>query len=580
MFTLRVVYEKMPILDTTLRRLNRYLGFDITLEELEEILFTIGFELDSAKRTGDDYELKIEITPDRADCLSSVGLARAIRLYLGKENPKNYVVNEPISSNHKIIVDESVLPIRPYIAGVVVRNIKLSEEDLLELIWTQEKLHATFCRDRKKASIGFYPLNKISWPLRYYAEDPKKIKFRPLEFDTQLTGEEILQRHPTGKKYSWILANADKYPLFVDAEGHVLSMPPIINSADYGQITIEDTDILVETTGTHKETMLKTLNILSTILADLGGELYSVEIVYPENKVERTPDFKEQKWFLRLVDAERVLGIKLSSRKVVSFLQRMGYTVRVSNKKLLEVNVPPYRTDVFHIIDVIDDIARALGFDNFEPELTPVFTTGASLADRDLEQFVRDILIGLGFAEAFTFALTSIEDQFTKMRLEVPNKKVVKISGAKEAKLNIVRYWLLPELLKMLAENKAAEYPIKLYEVSDVARVCEKLSAGACNYRRLAILIADTNANYTQLKSTIEYLFGTMGIDISIKRTKHPSFIEGRVAKIIYNEEEIGVLGEIHPEVLMSFGLAIPVVAAELDLMSILGLEVKEVEWA
>ena len=72
----------MPILDTTLNRLCRYLGKALSLDELEEILFRMGFELDSSKRVDSDFELKIEITPDRPDCLSSVGLARAMAYYL------------------------------------------------------------------------------------------------------------------------------------------------------------------------------------------------------------------------------------------------------------------------------------------------------------------------------------------------------------------------------------------------------------------------------------------------------------------------------------------------------------------
>ncbi|MEX0568099.1 MAG: phenylalanine--tRNA ligase subunit beta, partial [Candidatus Njordarchaeota archaeon] len=171
----------MPVLDTTLSRLQRYLNKKITIEELNDLLFRVGFELDSAKESQEDYELKIEITPDRPDCLSTIGLARHLRLYLGIEGPKKYTSTDV--SEYKIYVDPSVEKIRPYIAGFVVKNLSISETDLLELIWTQEKLHDTFCRNRKKASIGLYSLSRISWPLRYYAEDPDKIRFVPLGTD-------------------------------------------------------------------------------------------------------------------------------------------------------------------------------------------------------------------------------------------------------------------------------------------------------------------------------------------------------------------------------------------------------------
>ncbi len=568
----------MPVLDTTLMRLRRYLGMDISLDDLEDLLFRIGFELDSAKKQEDDYLLKIEVTPDRPDCLSTVGLARALRLYLGKEKPKEYIARG--EEEYKIIVDRSVIEIRPYIAAVVVKELRLTEDDLVELIWTQEKLHTTFCRNRKKASIGFYPLNAIKWPLRYYAENPDRIRFRPLGAEKEMTGREILMEHPTGREYSFILEGKEKYPLFVDNDGKILSMPPIINSADYGQVGTKDQDILLETTGTHKETMEKTINIIATILSDMGGELYQVKILYPDGTTDISPYFHKKTRVVSPQQVEKILGIRPKCRKIKQLLERMGYRAKLKDSSLIVVEIPPYRTDIFHDIDIIDDIARAYGFDNFEPELTPVFTVGGALEDNDKVDFIREILVGLGFVEAFTFSLTNEQDQFEKMLIDVPKEKIVRIAGAKEAKISMVRYWLLPELLKMLSENKAAEYPIKLFEIEDVVEICHELSAKARNLRHLAIVISDTSANYTELKSTIEYIFSSLDILITIKRDSHPSFIEGRCATIFVGGKKIGILGELHPQVLLNFGLTMPTVAAEVDLTEVLGLGISEVEYA
>lgn len=567
----------MPILDTTLSRLRKYLGYDIDIEELEEDLFRIGFELDSYKQSNGDYELKVEITPDRPDCLSAVGLARALALYKGIRKPKVYSAEK--SDGFRIYVDKSVTEVRPYIAAFVARGIKLMEEDLLELIWTQEKLHATFCRDRRKASIGFYPFSKISWPLKYYAEAPDRICFKPLGIDKVMNGIEILKEHPTGQKYASLLSGKEKYPLFVDARGNVLSMPPIINSKDYGEIEIGISDLLVETTGTHKESMMQTINILATILHDMGAKIYSVEIVYPDGHTEVSPYFKENIAHIDLDYVEKMLGIEINAEKVRGLLERMGYTVRRIDGRIIHIEIPPYRTDIFHDIDIVDDIARAYGFDNFDPELTPVFTVGARLACGEFIDFIRDVMTGLGFAEIFTYSLTSTEDQFTKMRLDVP-KNIVRIAGAKEARLNMVRHWLLPEALKALAENKASEYPIKMFEVSDVVELNEKLEAGSCNKTHMVILISDTKANYTQIRSCVDYLLELLGVRAKIIRENHKSFIEGRCAAIYLKNRRVGVIGEVHPEVLINFGLSMPTVAAEIDLSEVLNIEVNEVDWA
>ncbi|MHA1675748.1 MAG: hypothetical protein ACTSU6_01085, partial [Candidatus Njordarchaeales archaeon] len=209
----------MPTLDTKLSRISRLLGKDISISELEELLFIYGMELDTVEKVEDDYNLKIEITPDRPDMLSTYGLVRALRRYMGLDkNPSEYIAKK---SSFLIQVDSSVSSIRPYIAAAVFKNLNISEDDLEELIYAQEKLHATFCRDRKKASIGLYPFDKIKWPLRYYATEPENIEFVPLEFGYMMNANEILKVHPTGQKYAYLLEGFKKYPVFVDASGNV-----------------------------------------------------------------------------------------------------------------------------------------------------------------------------------------------------------------------------------------------------------------------------------------------------------------------------------------------------------------------
>ena len=111
-----------------------------------------------------------------------------------------------------------------------LNNTKSPLFQIKELIDIQEKLHATVGRKRKKLAIGIYPLEKIKLPIYYKALEPDKIKFIPLEATREMSGLEILQRHPTGRDYAHLLAGKSKFPVFIDADKNVLSMPPIINS--------------------------------------------------------------------------------------------------------------------------------------------------------------------------------------------------------------------------------------------------------------------------------------------------------------------------------------------------------------
>ena len=159
------------------------------------------------------------------------------------------------------------------------KDLKFDDEKIKEIIDIQEKLHFTFGRKRKKVAIGIYPLEKIKLPITFKAFEPDKIKFIPLESDREMSGLQILQKHPTGKEYAHLLAGKAKFPVFIDANNNILSMPPIINSQLTGKITAETTDIFVECSGFDFEILSKCLNIVVTNLAEMGGKIYQMELV-------------------------------------------------------------------------------------------------------------------------------------------------------------------------------------------------------------------------------------------------------------------------------------------------------------
>ncbi|MGQ4891154.1 MAG: phenylalanine--tRNA ligase subunit beta [Candidatus Njordarchaeia archaeon] len=566
----------MPVLDITLERINELLGKDLTLDELEEMVFQFGMELESYKESSEGLQLKIEITPDRPDMLISYGFVRAIRKYIGLDKGLEKIrLNE---GEYVIYVDKKVENVRPYIGAIVVKNVNLTENDLLDLIYAQEKLHETFCRSRVKASIGLYPFDKITWPLKYTTRPPKEIVFRPLEFNIKMDAEEILRKHPTGQKYAFILEGKREYPVFLEGSGNILSLPPIINSEDYGKVTVHDRNILIEVTGTHKPTMDKVLNFLTYAFEMIGGEIYKVKVVYP-NHEETYPKIDPDE---RVIDKEyvkKVLGIDLSDAEIVELLEKMGYDAAKLDEDKFKVLIPPYRADVLHNIDVVDDIARAYTFDKFESELTPVFTIGAYLERKYIIDRIRELLTGLGYIEAFTFALTSTSDQFEKMRLPV-GKNYAEIGGSKEKKINMVRVWLIPELIKMISFNKDKKKPIQVFELSEVVELDKNFESGAKNIYHLAAITAHSGASYTEIRRVLEYILDALGKQYSFERTSHPSFIEGRIAKIIIDDAEIGVVGEIHPEVLLNWGVDFPIAAFEININKVLSWTSSELEVA
>src|SRR3990167_6740585 len=181
-------------------------------------------------------EIQIEVFPNRPDMLSYQGFKRGFLAYLGKKTGlKNYKLNSP-EKDYIVKVDSSVSKIRPYTVCAVVKELKFDNEKIKEIIEIQEKIHFTLGRKRKKLAIGIYPLEKIKFPITYKALKPAEIRFVPLESEKEMNGLEILKNHPTGKEYAHLLKGMEKFPVFIDAKNKILSMPPIINSAETGRI--------------------------------------------------------------------------------------------------------------------------------------------------------------------------------------------------------------------------------------------------------------------------------------------------------------------------------------------------------
>ena len=541
------------MLNTSLEYLKTLIKKKVSVKELEDILFNLGFEIDSLK--GD--EIAIEITPDRPDLLSTHGLARAINVFLF-EKPKKY---EAKKSEIKVFVDESVNSVRPYTVCSVVRNLKFDEQNLKEIVNFQEKLHETFARKRKKAAIGVYPLEKITPPIYYKAVEPQKIKFVPLDSDKEMNGNEILKKHEKGRKYGELLLGKKLYPIFIDSKNEILSMPPIINSAKLGKVTTKTKDVFIECSGEDIFTLLKTLNLIATTLADFGGNIYSVEVIYPDKKLE-TPDLKPEEVKINILNVNKILGTNISKEEAINFLERMGYLIEGG-----KVFAPCYRTDILHEIDIIDDIGRAYGVKNFKPDFPLIATTGGLLKETKIKNRIRELMIGLGFQEVFTLILSSSEEQFSKMRFE---SKAIFLQNQIEKSINMLRVSLLPELLKVLKNSQHYRFPQKIFEIAEVILPDEKTETKSIDKTNICALISNSVVNYEEISSVLDSLFSNLHISYKLKEVRDKRFINGRSAKIVINKEEKGTIGEFCPKVLENFNLENPVVGFEVDLSLLL----------
>ncbi|MBU0907720.1 MAG: phenylalanine--tRNA ligase subunit beta [Nanoarchaeota archaeon] len=499
-------------------------------------------------------EIEIEIFPNRPDILSLQGYLRSFKAFLGKETGlKKYKTQKP-DKEYKVKIDSSVKSVRPFTACAIVKNLQLSDEKIKELIDLQEKLHITIGRNRQKIAIGIYPLEKISLPIRYEARNPKEIKFIPLGETNVMDGNQILSKHPTGRDYAHLLQEKSIFPVFVDSKDNILSMPPIINSNDTGKVSVETKEVFIECSGFHLETIQKTLNIIVTTLAEMGGKICQMSLDYSDKKLI-TPDLSSEKIKISLENVNSLLGLNLKEAEVQKLLSRMGHDYK--NKS---VEIAPWRTDILHEVDLIEDIAIAHGYEKLIPEMPSVSTIGEESLKAKIKSEIAEILTGLGLTEISAYHLIK------KQEAELNNlQDALELENSK-TEYKYLRPNLLTPALRILSENKDNEYPQEIFEIGTVftTEKRNKCETRVQENQNLAILL--TPSNITKIKQILDYLTKSIGLQYKIEELNDPLSIEGRTASIIIGGKPIGRMGELHPETLRSWGIKMPISYLEISL--------------
>jgi phenylalanyl-tRNA synthetase beta chain len=497
-------------------------------------------------------EVEIQIMPNRPDALSIQGFLRILKAYTNKESGlKKYKISP---SGEKIIVDKAVEKIRPYSMAAIVKGVNFTDEKIKEIMQWQEKIHTTIGRNRRKVAVGYYVLDKIKFPIRYTAKSPKDIIFEPLDMPEKMNALKILSRHPCGREFGEQIKDFDKFPVYYDSNNEVLSMPPIINSNHSGKITPGTTDILIECSGTDLETLKKVITMAVVDLIDLGGKAYSLEVDYGNKK--EFIDLKPETMKISLENTNKLLGLSLKEIDLEKLLPRMGYDYK--NGKVL---IPPWRTDILHEVDIIEDIAIAYGYNNLIPELPKVATIGEEDRYSKLSRKIAEILASIGLIETSSYHL-----------IKENELKLAKLSGEKieladsKTDYKLLRPNLLIPALRILSENKDNEYPQKIFEIGTIFKKDKenKTETGIIEHENL--IIALTPSNFTEAKQILDCLFKNLDIRYSLEEAETSFTIEGRTGRIRLNNTPIGYIGEVHPETLKDWNLKLPLTIIELSL--------------
>lgn len=546
----------MPTITFSLKDLQNLARKKIALKDMEEIAEYLKGEFENYDRKTDEVTLSLDDT--NLPYLWSVeGIARLLRGIYGVE--KGIPELKVKKGSYQIIVDRQVKEIRPYIAALVAKGKKINEYLLKQLIQLQEKFCESYGRRRQKASIGLYSYKRIAFPVHYKAVLPDSVSFIPLEFGKKLNLSQILKEHPKGRDYSWILKGKKLYPLLVDSKNEVLSFPPIINSNFTGKLEVNDSDLLFEVTGEDEETINLATNIFAYALFDRGFEIYSVEIKYPEKKVA-TPFLFNDSIKIKEGDVKKLLGLELSKNEIKKLLEKARYGFND-----FSVKIPPYRKDIMHPYDVIEDIAVIYGFHNIKDLPLESYTVGETTEMLKFSDLIREIFIGFGYQEVMSQILSNNKTLYENMNSQ--DLGTIEIKNQMSESYSAVRTWIIPLMLEVLSKNKHVEFPQKIFEQGLVTINKEKIA----DYEKLAAASSHSNASYTEMKQVADAVFKILSIKFSIDEFEHNSFINGRAAKIIVNKKEVGFFGELSPVVLEKWNIEMPVAALEINLSELFG---------
>ncbi|MDS0220463.1 phenylalanine--tRNA ligase subunit beta [Haloarcula sp. S1AR25-5A] len=576
----------MPVVDVDPDELRYLTGHnEKDDDELKSDLFNLGLEFEGWT---EDDEFQLEFAPDRLDRLSVEGVARSLRYHYGDD--RGVEIPNTNSADWTIEVEDQPDE-RPYVTGAVVRGLDMDEAALESLIQLQEKLHATMGRKRAKGAIGVHDLTMLKGDsvtdetgksITYTSADPDEATFVPLDADAEMTPSEVIESHETGQTYGDLVADFDRVPAIYDAIG-LFSFPPVINGRRT-EVSVDSRDLFIEMTGTDQWTIDHMCNIVCYALAARGGQVEKVDVSYAEDapgeyagKTLERPDFSVRTKTVTHNRIESILGVSLEGREVIDYAERAGLDATETESDdgvAYEVEVPPYRVDVIHPLDIIDDIGRALGFNSLEPTYPDVSTVGGRHERSRLEDAARDALVGLGFEDLLNFHMINEAENFERMGLDPDNPDGDAVGEADPVTIQepysedytILRTWALPSIMMVLENNTHRSYPQDLAEIGLAAGLDDSENTGVAEHRTVAAALARTDASYEDAKARLQALADAFDKDLETPPTTHSSFIDGRAAEVVLDGESAGVIGEIHPKVLVEHDLELPVAAFEFRL--------------
>lgn len=523
-----------------------------------------------------DKIVEFEITPNRPDCLSIIGLAREAAATFDKPLTLHTpTLQEQCKDSLVDLLDvETPDPdLCPRYTAKMVRNVKIAPSPR----WMRERLRACGVRPiNNMVDITNYVMLEYGQPM--HAFDYRYVQGGNITVRRATEGETLVTLDGVERTLTAdMLVIADKNRAvglagIMGGENSEIvedTVDVVFESANFLGSSVRKTAVALGMRTEASGKFEKGLDPMNTLPAvERACEL--VELLGAGEVVEGTIDnlnYVAHPTVLPLDHAKinKLLGTTISSSTMVTILEKIGFTVDEN----LAVTVPSWRADVEHFSDLAEEVARFYGYNNIPTTLMRGDTTQGGLsAEEQVERELGVLCRALGYSEIITYSFIS-PTYLDKIRVpdQDSRRNTMKILNPLGEDTSIMRTTTLPSLLDILARNFNYRNPQgRFYELGRTYHLKE--DGLAHEPKTLSLGGYGGTMDFFQLKGAVETILDRLHIkDVAfIPETENPSYHGGRCAKIVAHGKELGVLGQIHPLVSKNFGVDESLFTAELSL--------------
>jgi phenylalanyl-tRNA synthetase beta chain len=538
-----------------------------------------------------DVIFNLEVTPNRPDCLSVIGLAREVAALTGKKVHLPEVsygeVEPPVSQ--QVAVEIAAPDLCPRYCATLIKGVKIAASPS----WMQHRLSASGMRPISNiVDITNYVMLEYGQPLHSF--DYERIRGKKIIVRRAKSGESIFTLDGTERELSpdmLVIADTERAVAVAGVMGGANSevvdstTSILLEAASFNPASIHYTGRTLNLPseacmrferGIRPELTLPALRRATQLIAQLaGGEVAQGAVdVYPGKR-------EPQAIPLSIADVKRVLGVDFSLDQIVPVLTSLGFECQARSATEVLVTLPWWRSDVHLMVDLVEEVARITGYDKIPTTLLSQSIPRQSPSPiLKLEREVRQRLTGYGFQEAISPSLVSLE---ALRKLSPESREVepvpLRLSNPLSSEQEYLRPSLRTNLLAVLAANRRFEEGgIRLYELGKVyvprpkdlpeerPVLCGVISGPKIEkwWRGEA-----EAADFFEAKGVVEGLLHRLGVEASFEPGSDESLHSSQQAAVVVDGKKLGVVGEVHPRVRENFEIAEPAYLFEIDLAAL-----------